>query len=189
MLPSTSEQEVTEKLLRYTPNKSRCWQEIFRTSSRYGEHDHWGRHRRASLPHCSLGDSPLNSMGRRHTSLGGFAQGVKGTADWQLLSLNSLISRSSGSLQMKNEKSGRGKNYTSWLNYQQMTPIQHVEKGKKNDKKKHLVCGNSIHLSASTHTLNSKIAWVFILHFNRFGGGVSVRWVAFIWYKESRKKF
>lgn len=186
MLPSTSEQEVTEKLLRYTPNKSRCWQGIFRTLSRHGEHGYWGRHRRASLPHCSLGD-----MGRRHTSLGGFAQGVKGTGDWQLLSLNSLISRSSGSLQMKNEKSGRGKNYTSWLNYQQMTPIQHVEKGEKMIKRS-IWSVEIQYIYQQAHILwnPNKHEFSYFVLTDFFGGGcVSVWWVAFIWYKESRKKF
>lgn len=81
-------------------------------------------------PTVPLGWS-LNSVGRRHTSLCGFAQGEKDTGGLQLLSLNSLISRSSGSLQIKNEKSERGKNCTSWLHYQQITPAQHGEKGKK----------------------------------------------------------
>ena len=80
---------------------------------------------------CHQTEVPEFSGKKSYISLCGFAQGEKDTGGLQLLSLNSLISRSSGSLQIKNEKSERGKNCTSWLHYQQITPAQHGEKGKK----------------------------------------------------------
>lgn len=56
-----------------------------------------------SLPHGSLRDTPLNSKERWHTSICvALHKGKEGTRDLQLLSLNSPISRSSGSLQIKN---------------------------------------------------------------------------------------
>lgn len=56
-----------------------------------------------SLPHCSFRDTPLNSKGRRHmSSYMALYKDKEGMRDLQLLSLNSLISRSNGSLKIKN---------------------------------------------------------------------------------------
>lgn len=68
-------------------------------------------------------------------------------------------------------------------------PAQHGEREEKNIIKGIIWSVEIKYIYQQVHIpWNPKIAWVLILDVNRFGGGVSFRWVAFIWYKESGRK-